>query len=44
MAAEPYTAHRVAGTLATFLIAAALLSAAISTVLDFYALFYFMLH
>ncbi len=44
MATEPYTAHRIAGTLATFLIAAALLSALISTVLDFYALFSSMLH
>jgi hypothetical protein len=39
-----YTEHRVAGTLATFLIAAALLSALISTVLNFYALLSFVLH
>jgi len=44
MAAKPLTADRTFRTLATFFIAAAFLSALISTALGFYAIVISMLH
>ena len=44
MAADPHTANRIVAALATFFIAAAFLSALVSTALGFYAIFSSMLY
>jgi hypothetical protein len=44
MAADPHTANRIVAALATLFIAAAFLSALISTALGFYAIFSSILH
>ena len=44
MAADPHTANRIVAALATFFIAAAFLSALVSTALGFYAIFSSILH